>query len=32
MSFDLILRNARLPDGTATDIGIAGGLIAALAP
>ena len=32
MSLDLILRNARLPDGTATDIGIAGGLIATLAP
>ncbi|MDN3563245.1 amidohydrolase family protein [Paeniroseomonas aquatica] len=31
MSFDLILRDARLPDGTATDIGVAGGVIAALA-
>ncbi len=32
MALDLLLRNARLPDGTATDIGIEGGFIAALAP
>ena len=32
MGFDLLLRDARLPDGTATDIGVAGGLIVALGP
>lgn len=32
MAFDLLLRNARLPDGTATDIGVAGGKIVALQP
>ena len=32
MALDLILKNARLVDGTATDIGVAAGRIAALAP
>ena len=31
MAFDLLLKNARLPDGTATDIGVRDGRIAALA-
>lgn len=32
MGFSLLLRDARLPDGTATDIGVAEGRIAALGP
>jgi len=32
MGLDLLLRNARLPDGSAVDIGVAGGLIAAIGP
>ncbi len=31
MAFDLLLKNARLADGTATDIGVVGGKISALA-